>query len=58
MLSLLPLCACRWHEYTSADALQGFKTELLKRKGLPPDTPIEVVKVCFACCCPTSQGLA
>jgi hypothetical protein len=45
---LLPGACCSAFDYSAAEALTGFKTKLLQRKGLPADTDLPVVPVSIA----------
>jgi hypothetical protein len=43
---VLLLCGCcSASDYSAAEALTGFKTKLLQRKGLSADTVLPVVRV-------------
>lgn len=38
-------CTCSWRAFTAYDAEEGFTGEVLKNKGLPADTHLEVKRV-------------
>jgi hypothetical protein len=38
-------CPCRWRDFTAYDALEGFTAAVLKNKGLPADTQLDVKRV-------------